>query len=292
MSNQTITIHPQSGPANPPVPVKKAQYILDQAEQNKQMSHTPGIFAGWNGTATAGATVVTATQNQYTVTGAVSLIRAVPTVNWLSPRNRTSTDFSGSFGKITQPGYFSGATYVPVVTTKTAIYHADAERDEYFSPRFFTLAQTAFDHNFSQNLALQQIYGGGIGSTVLKTPAQEIDLKGSIQYENQQFISAASSDEAAANVNLAGSTFSANYALHLKLFTYTQAVAYLPAYNQPAAYSATETNAFTFPAYKRLSFTLGTMDSYLNNPPVATPPTRRNSFQFTMGLTYAFKSKY
>jgi hypothetical protein len=34
------------------------------------------------------------------------------------------------------------------------------------------------------------------------------------------------------------------------------------------------------------------MDSYLNDPPAAVPPTKRNSFQFTTGLTYAIKSKY
>jgi len=32
-----------------------------------------------------------------------------------------------------------------------------------FSPRFYGLAQVAFDHNFSQSLNLQQIYGAGIG---------------------------------------------------------------------------------------------------------------------------------
>jgi len=47
-----------------------------------------------------------------------------------------------------------------------------------------------------------------------------------------------------------------------------------------------------FPTYKNLGFSVGTMDSYLNNPPATLPPTKRNSFQFTMGLTYAFKSSY
>jgi hypothetical protein len=37
---------------------------------------------------------------------------------------------------------------------------------------------------------------------------------------------------------------------------------------------------------------MGTLDSYLNDPPTSLPPTKRNSFQFTMGLTYAIKSKY
>jgi hypothetical protein len=72
----------------------------------------------------------------------------------------------------------------------------------------------------------------------------------------------------------------------------TQGLAFIPAYNNSAAYSANETDTFAVPAYKNLSFSLGTMDSYLNDPPVSLPPTKKNSFQFTMGLTYAIKSKY
>jgi Protein of unknown function, DUF481 len=291
VANQAITIHPENGPALAPIPAKDAQFIMNEATLDKQINHQPNFFTGWSGPVTAGATLVTATQNQYTVSGAIGLVRVVPTVSWLAPRDRTSMDFNGSFGKITQPAYTNPGpppTAVAAVTTKTAIYHADAERDEYFSPRFFALGQVAFDHNFSQDLALQQIYGGGMGWTAIKSPIQEMDLKATAQYEKQQFISGA----AGTSQNLVGSTFSANYLLHLKLFTYTQGLAFIPAYNNSSAYSATETNSFAFPAYKDLSFSVGTLDSYLNDPPASLPPTKRNSFQFTMGLTYAIKSKY
>ena len=50
--------------------------------------------------------------------------------------------------------------------------------------------------------------------------------------------------------------------------------------------------ALRFLPTKALSFSVGTLDSYLNDPPASLPPTKRNSFQFTMGLTYAIKSKY
>lgn len=295
VANQAITVHPEVSSSSEPIPVKNAQYIMDEPTLNKQVYHEPSFFSGWSGPATAGATIVTATQNQYTVTGSVALARVVPTASWLDPHNRTTTDFSGSYGKITQPGYYvppatpgEPSTYVPAAVTKTAIYHADAERDQYFSPRFYTLAQTAFDHNFGQDLALQQIYGGGIGWTAIKTPKQEADLRGTIQYESQKFISGAPT----ANQNLVGSTFAVNYVLHLKLLTYTQAVAYIPAYNQLHAYSGNESNTVAFPAYKSFSFSVGTIDSYLNDPPLAVPPTLRNSFQFTMGVTYTVKSKY
>lgn len=289
VADKSITVHPEKGAAPAPIPVANAQYIMDAGTLDKQLYHQPGFFTGWNGAATAGAAIVTATENQYTFSGGVGLVRVVPTVSWLTTRDRTSIDFLGSFGKITQPGYTNPVTgiVVPAVVTKSAIYHADAERDEYFSPRFFALAQTAFDHNYGQDLELQQIYGGGFGWTFLKTPKEEADLKATIQYEKQQFISSGS-----ANQNLIGSTISLAYVLHRKLVTYTQGLAYIPAFNNPHAYSANETNTLAFPAYKNFSFSLGTLDSYLNNPPSSLPPTKRNSFQFTMGLTYAIKSKY
>jgi hypothetical protein len=288
VTNNSIAIRSEKA-APAPIPVADAQYILDAGTLDKQLNRKPGFFTGWNGAATAGAAIVTATENQFTFSGGVGLVRVVPTVSWLTTRNRTSIDFLGSYGKITQPAYTDPATgiVVPSVVTKSALYHGGAERDQYFSPRFFALAQTAFDHNYGQDLDLQQIYGGGFGWTFLKTPKQEADLKATIQYEKQQFIS-----DSSANQNLIGSTISLGYVLHSKLMTYTQGLAFIPAFNNPHAYSANETNTLAFPAYKNFSFSVGTLDSYLNNPPDTLPPTKRNSFQFTMGVTYAIKSKY
>ncbi|HEX4006986.1 MAG TPA: DUF481 domain-containing protein [Acidobacteriaceae bacterium] len=287
-TNATVTVHAEGGAAPAPIPVKDAQYIVDKATLDKQLTSSPGFFTGWNGSATAGATLVSATQNQYTVSGSLGLMRVVPTVSWLDTRNRTSTDFSGSFGKITQPAYTSGGVYTPASTTKATIMHFDAERDQYVSPRFYALAQTALDHNYGQDLNLQQIYGGGMGWTVIKTPMQEADLKATVQYEKQDFIAGTGSTDQ----NLIGSTFAASYLRKQKLVTWTQEVAYIPAWNDTRAYSVNETNTFAFPAYKNFAFSVGTLDSYLNDPPATEPPTKRNSFQFTMGLTYAIKSKY
>lgn len=289
VADKAVTVHAEGAASPASIPVDNAAYIVDKAELDKQLYHQPGFFKGWNGAATAGAAIVTASQNQYTFSGGVGLVRVVPTASWLNPRDRTSMDFSGSYGKITQPAFTIATTpptFVAAVVTKSALYHADAERDEYLSPRFFALGQTAFDHNYAQNLDLQQIYGGGLGWTVLKTPKQEADLKATIQYEKQQFFYSGS------NQNLVGSTLSLSYVLHHKNVVYTQGLAFIPAFNNPHAYSADETNTLAFPAYKNLSFSLGTLDSYLNNTPSSDPPSKHNSFQFTMGMTYAIKSKY
>jgi hypothetical protein len=289
VANGAVTVHTaKQGTAAAAIPVKDAAVIVDKAELDKQLHREPSFFTGWNGAATAGATLVSATQNQYTVSGSIGLVRVVPSVEWLDSRNRTSVDFSGSYGKITQPAYTSGGVFTPASVTKSSISHLDAERDEYLSPRFFALGQTAFDHNFGQDLNLQQVYGGGLGWTALKTPAQEADLKATVQYEKQSFISGA----APGNQNLIGSTFAASYLLHLKIVTFSQGLEFVPAYNNERAYSAQETDTVAFPTFKRFGFSVGTLDSYLNDPPATEPPTKRNSFQFTMGLTYAFQSKY
>jgi hypothetical protein len=289
VTSDSVTVHPaQAQPVPQPIPTKNAAFIVSQDDLNKQLHHNPGFFQGWNGALTAGATLVTATQNQYTFSGSLGLARVVPTVTWLRPSNRTSADFTGSFGKITQPAYVGPTGPVAAVTSKTSILHFDAERDEYFSPRMFGLGQTAFDHNYSQDLSLQQIYGGGLGWTVLQNAKQQADVRATVQYEKQSFISA----PAGSNKNLIGSTFSADYLLKGGFITYTQTAAYIPAWNNTAAWSTDETNTFAFPGWKRFGFSMGTIDSYLNDPPASYPPTKRNSFQFTMGLTYAIKSKY
>ena len=296
VTDQAVVVHPDNAPSIAPIPVKNAQFIMDNATLDKQINREPGFFTGWNGAATAGATLVSATDNQYTVTGAVNLVRAIPTVSWLDARNKTLLGFNESFGQITQPAYSYSPgpslplIEVPSVVSKSSITHVGAERDEYFSPRVYALGQAAFDHNFAQDLQLQQIYGGGFGWTVVKSPKQEVDLKGTAQYEKQQFTAGTG------NGNLIGSTFAADYVLHLKLLTFTQALSFIPAYNNPRAYSANETDTVAFPAYKNFSFSVGTVDTYLNNAPfiatAANPPTKPNSFQFTVGVTYNIKSKY
>ena len=50
-----------------------------------------------------------------------------------------------------------------------------------------------------------------------------------------------------------------------------------------SAYSAIGNATLTAPFYKRLNLTVGTSDSFLNDPP---PGFKKNSFQFTTGVTY------
>ncbi len=164
---------------------------------------------------------------------------------------------------------------------KTDILHADAERDQYFSPSLFGFGRVAFDHNFSQDLNLQQSYGGGLGWTVIKTGVSELDLKASIDYIRQTFQISASDQ------SLVGSTFGEIYTRKFAHgIVFNEQASATPAWNNTAAYSATGTASLALPIHKRFSLAITSLDTFLNDPP---PGFKKNSFQLTMGLTYALR---
>ena len=68
---------------------------------------------------------------------------------------------------------------------------------------------------------------------------------------------------------------------------FNQSLVLTPAFNDVKAFSATFLAGLSFPAYKRFSFTLGLLDDFLNDPAVGS---KRNSFQYTAGVTYSFQA--
>jgi hypothetical protein len=280
VKNNQIELTPRENAAPELIPLKNVEYVIDQPTFERALRREPGIFSGWTGSVTGGATVVQATQDTTTLNASVALVRVEPIVGWLSPHNRTLVGYQSSYGKITEPG---------TPTEKTVIYHAGAERDEYFSPKFYALAQVAFDHNFSQSLDLQQIYGGGVGRTLISQDKQTLDVKGTAQFEHQSFLNAAPGS----NKSLFGSTFAANYMRKMSRgMIFNQQVFYIPAWSDMHAYSVGETDTMLLPVYKRLGFSVGTLDTYLNDPALTVPPTKGNSFQFNLGVTYSLPAPH
>jgi hypothetical protein len=262
------------------LPVKDVGYIIDAASYQHDIAAKQGMLKGWNGVVTGGATVIRSSSNGSTFNVGIALVRIKPVVDFLPKRNRTTVDFTETYGKISQE------VPPPTVTTKTSIMHADAERDEYISPRFYYLGEVAFDHNFSQGLDLQQVYGGGFGWTPIQKPNQQLDLKADIHYEKQQFFST-DPTVVVMNQNLIGSTFSEAYRRNLpRKIVFTETANVLPAYNDTNAYSANFSAILSMPVFKRLSLTVTTTDNFLNNP---APGYQKNSYQFITGVSYNLK---
>ncbi|MDQ2843656.1 MAG: DUF481 domain-containing protein [Acidobacteriota bacterium] len=278
------------GSAPEAVPVKNLAYIIDQTTYDQEVAHNPNFLHGWNGSVSGGATLIRSTQTGTAFNAGVTLIRSIPTVPYLPAKTRTTFNLLESYGKLTQPVIPQTTPPTPPSEAKTSIFHADAEHDIYFTPRFYALGELSYDHNFAQGLNLQQAYGGGFGWTPFQTPVQQLDLKADVHYEMQSFIQpnpVTPSNPHIPNQNLIGSTFGEAYHRNLPgKIVFTESASVLPAFNNPDAYSAIAAAGLTLPAYKRISLGLNATDNYLNLPATGY---KKNSFQFITSIVYNFQ---
>jgi uncharacterized protein DUF481 len=269
------------------VPTKDAAYLVSGDDFQKAMAHEPGFTHGWAGGITLGASLVESTQTSESFTGAIALVRTQPSVDWLAPRNKTIFDATAAYGLTTQP-------FIPGVqsasSAKTNILHGDIERDQYLTQRFYILADASADHNIGSGLQVQQIYGAGAGYSVIKEKTRTLDVKGDIHYQRQEFYPAADFPSGQ-TLNLIGASIGEMYMQKLfKGLVFNETGTVLPAFNtpagQPSAFSAQIIAGLLFPVYKNLGFTLGSQDNFVNNPPLGY---KKNTFQFTAGVTYTLK---
>jgi hypothetical protein len=252
------------------IPTTRIAFIVDDTTYQKEIHKKIGFRSGWDGHITTGTSMIYSTQNSYLFQVDTALKRTVPTVSWLDPKLRTTLNFTLSAGKTTQP---------ETATTITNIYHVDAERDEYFSQRGYYLQGLSFDHNYSQGLVLQQTYGFGIGSTIFKREYSEFDVTADVHYESQQFN--ATADVTELNLHLIGSTLTESFTRKWGKIHFDEKVLADVAWNNASAFSAAGNSSMRVPVYKRLSFSVSTIDNFLNNPQVGY---KKNSFQFSTGF--------
>jgi hypothetical protein len=266
------------------MPIKDVGYVIDGKTYNKELTENPGFFHGWDGAVTGGVTVLQSTSYGQTFTAAASLIRLVPSVAYLPPRTRTTFNVLETYGKLTQPTVPQTTPPTPDAVAKTNIFHTDFEHDKYITPRFYMLGDLAFDHNFAQGLNFQQIYGVGAGYTVLQTAVHQLDVKGDIHYERQNFIQYAPPLLSTPNQNLIGSTVGEAYKRILPgKILFTESGTYIQSWNNTDAWSAIGAFGLALPVYHRFSLSVNFLENYLNNPAFGY---KKNSLQFVTGVTY------
>ena len=269
-------------------PAKDIGFMLDGPAFQRELHNESDFFYGWYGTATLGATVVKATNSAQTYTGAVALVRAIPTIAGLPAGSKTILNLSGTYGLAKDPGIISGGkVFQTASVSKTDILHGDLEYDKFSTPMVFGLVSGSADHNFGNGLELQQAYGAGLGWGILRSPQNDLTVRASLQYEQQQFYNGITSGLGTPTENLVsasiGETWSRTFPHSIKFNEY---VTLNPTFNIVKAYSGVAGVGFVFPVYKNLNFSVTTTDNYLGDPPEGF---LRNTFQFTSGVTYTLK---
>lgn len=287
LENETLKVMVPQGDVKE-FPAKDIGFMLDEPAFRRELHNESDFFYGWYGTATLGATVVKSTNSAQTYTGVVALVRAIPTIAGLPAGSKTILNLSGTYGLAKDPGIISGGkVFQTASVSKTDILHGDLEYDKFSTPMVFGLVSGSADHNFGNGLELQQAYGAGLGWGILRSPQNDLTVRASLQYEQQQFYNGITSGLGTPTENLVsasiGETWSRTFPHSIKFNEY---VTLNPTFNVVNAYSGVASAGLVFPVYKNLSFSVTTTDNYLGDPPEGF---LRNTFQFTTGVTYTLK---
>lgn len=279
ITSTTITVQETAQAPTYTVPVKDVAFLVDEATFNSSVNHPASWLEGWNGAVNLGTSFTQATIHGGNISTGVALVRTTPLVPYFNPETKTTLNFQENYGVLTTPAVLAGTT--TDAQSKTSIMHADAEHDKYFAKAVYALGTVSFDHNYAQSIALNQIYGGGVGWTVFNKPLHQLDVKADAHYQKQGHF------DPSLNLNLFGTTFSEAYRRTLPLkMSLTESAAFIPAWNDTKAYSANANVTLAAPLFKRLALNLTGLESYINNP---DPGYQKNSFTFTTGLTYTLK---
>ncbi len=287
LENETLSVMLPQGQVRE-FPAKDLKFMLDEPAYRRELHNQSDFLYGWYGTATLGASVVKSTNSAQTYTGTVGLVRAIPTIAGLPAGSKTILNLSGTYGLAKAPEIVSGGNVFQTASvTKTDILHGDLEYDKFFTPMVFGLVSGSADHNFGNGLELQQAYGAGLGWAILRSPQNDLAVRASLQYEQQQFYNGITSGLGTPTENLVsasiGETWSRTFPHSIRFNEY---LTLNPTFNVVKAYSGVAGAGFVFPVYKNLNFSVTTTDNYLGDPPEGF---LRNTFQFTTGVTYTLK---
>jgi hypothetical protein len=287
LENQTLSVTPALGEVRK-FPAADLKFMLDEPAYRRELHNASDLRYGWYGTATLGATVVTATNSSQTYTGTVGMVRAIPTIAGLPAGSKTILNLSGTYGLAKSPEIVSGGNeFQTASVTKTDILHGDLEYDKFFTPALFGLVSGTADHNFGSGLQLQQAYGAGIGWAILRSPKNDLAVRAILQYQQQEFYNGITSGLGTPTENLVGAsireTWNRTFPHSIK---FNQYIRLEPTYNVVKAYSGAAGAGFILPLYKSLNFSVTATDNYLGDPPEGF---LRNTFQFTTGLAYVLK---
>jgi Protein of unknown function, DUF481 len=287
LEDDAIRVHAADGPEKN-LPRTQVGAVIDATMFHRELHGESDFLYGWAGSITLGASLVEGTNSAQTYTGSVAVLRAIPTIAWLPPASKTTLNLSGTYGLARSSEIISdGSEYQAASVSKTNILHGDTEYDRYLSPIIFGLVNASADHNFGNGLQLQQAYGAGFGWNPVNTPGNSFSIKGTLQYEEQQFYNGLISGLGTPSINLIGASFNENWTrTFAHSVKFNEYITLSPTFNIVEAYSAVGNANFVFPVYKKLNFTLSSTDNYLGDPPQGF---HRNSFQFTAGITYVLK---
>jgi len=254
----------------------KPELIMPEEDYQK-LEVAPAFWQAWKGAASLGYSLQNGNQQTDTLTTSIAGTRERPETPVFEAHWRTHFDFTTLFSHAEQKSLIPPYTITSTVTSRTLT--ADARQDYLFSPDNFVFVFGQANHVSTQDLYLQQTYGGGFGRDVVKNARTTFSVLGGPTYVQEKFISPGNFTRTIEL--LVAETLGEQFSKRLRLDHYLH---FYPDLEHSGQYRFDTSAVLSFKLTNRLLVNASVIDLYLSNPPTG----EKNNITFSTGIGYSF----
>jgi putative salt-induced outer membrane protein YdiY len=253
----------------------KPELIMPQEDYEK-VEQPPAVWQAWKGAASLGYSLQNGNQETNTLTTSITATRERPDTPIFEPHWRTHFDFTTLFSHAEQKSLTPPHTITSTVTSRTLT--ADLRQDYLFSAANFAFVFGQANHVSTQDLYLQQTYGGGVGRDVVKNARTTFSVLGGLTYVQEKFFNGLNTRTAQV---LVGEALGEQFTKRLRLDHYLH---FYPDVIHGGQYRFDTSAVLSFKLTTKLLVNASVIDLYLSNPPAG----EKNNITFSTGIGYSF----
>ena len=253
----------------------KPELIIPQADYEK-VEQPPAVWQAWKGAANLGYSLQNGNQQTDTLTTSIAATRERLETPIFEPHWRTHFDFTTLFSHAEQKSLTPPHTITSTVTSRTLT--ADLRQDYLFSAANFLFVFGQANHVSTQDLYLQQTYGGGMGRDVVKNARTTFSVLGGLTYVQEKFFNGLNTRTAQI---LVGEALGDQFTKRLRLDHYLH---FYPDVIHGGQYRFDTSAVLSFKLTTKLLVNASVIDLYLSNPPTG----EKNNITFSTGIGYSF----
>jgi hypothetical protein len=256
----------------------KPELIMPQEDYEK-VEQAPTVWQAWKGAASLGYSLQNGNQETNTLTASITATREHPATPIFEPHWRTHFDFTTFFSHAEQKQFPPTGPPIITSTVTSRTLTADLRQDYLFSADNFVFAFGQLNHVSTQDLYLQQTYGGGFGRDIVKNARTTFSILGGPTYVQEKFISPGNFTRTIEL--LVAETLGEQFSKRLRLDHYLH---FYPDLEHGGQYRFDTSAVLSFKLTTKLLVNASVIDLYLSNPPTG----EKNNITFSTGVGYSF----
>ena len=250
--------------------------VIMPAEDYQKVEQAPGMLQGWKGGASLGYSLQNGSQETNTITASIAASRERPETPIFERHMRTTFDFTTLFSHAEQKSVTAPFVITSTVSSRTLT--ADLRQDYLFTPDNFVFIFGQVNHISTQDVYLQQTYGGGLGRDVVKNARTVFSVLGGPTYVQEKFFNGQLTQTIEL---LLGESLGEQFSKRLRFDHYLQIY---PDLIHRGQYRFDTSAVLSFKLSNRFSVNASVIDLYLSNPPTG----EKNNITVSTGIGYSF----